>query len=1138
MQAGGSSSSNYVNQDLNDVFFTSATKGWAVGSSGKILTTSNGGTTWAEQTSGTTQTLFSVQFTSATQGWAVGGGGTILTTSNGGTTWTAQTSGTTQTLNGVYFTSANQGWVVASGGAILTTSNGGTTWTAQTNPASYGLNSVYFISATQGWAVGNQGTMLTTSNGGTTWTTQTSGTTTGFGSVHFISATQGWAVGSGGSIFTTSNGGTTWTAQTSGTTQPVLSVYFTSATQGWAVGSNGTILTTSNGGTTWTTQTSGTTQTLVSVYFTSATQGWAAGGSGTILTTSNGGTTWTAQTFGTFQTLFGVYFTSNTQGWAVGSGGTILTTSNGGTSWTAQTSGTTQFLKSVYFTSASQGWVVGSAGTILTTSNGGTTWTAQTSGTTNNLEEVYFTSATQGWAVGLSGTILTTSNGGTTQTAQTSGTTNGFNDVYFTSATQGWAVGTNGTIRTTSNGGTTWTAQTSGTTEFFFGVNFTSATQGWVSGTTGTILTTSNGGTTWTAQTSGITSNLLKAYFTSASQGWAVGAGGTILTTSNGGTTWTAQTSGSTQQLNGMYFTSATQGWAVGNSGTILLYGASASNVPVVSTAAAGSISAGAATLGGNVTDSGSTAITQRGIVYATTANPTLANNKVSMGTGLGSFSQNVSGLSASTLYHFRAFAINSTDTAYGADSTFTTAAVPPSFAPTVVTGSPASVSSTAALLGGNVSDSGTASVTERGIVYATTANPTTADNKVTIGSGLGNFSQNVSGLTAATTYHVRAYAINSVGTSYGADSTFTTLNIPTPSIVAVGTLNAFSSCAGSPSDEQSFTVSGTALNDNISVTAPLGFEISNSSGGSFAPSLNLTQSSGNVPLTTLYIRLNNAASGNYGGNISFASTGADSQFLAVSGVVNPVPAMPVISTLPDLPVCAGAEYLNFGASMAPPAGVTYEWTVNNASVYAQGSTRQYALVSFPDSGDAKVILTATQNNCSARTEVTIAVNSQQVHEASVRYFNDNFVCLANLVSAYQWGFDEMPVLNGTKINDEIDQNYFNTAPDLNNKAYWVISTKDGCYQKSYYNIPASVIQAASLSEINVYPNPFSSEITLKADMTDANLVLTDVHGKQLRKVKATGSEVTINLSDLASGVYFIRMIKDGQFSFTKIVKQ
>ena len=80
--------------------------------SGTILRTTNGGTTWTSQTSGTTNYLYGVSFTDANTGTAVGDYGTILRTTNGGTTWTSQTSGTTDDLYGVSFTDANTGTAV------------------------------------------------------------------------------------------------------------------------------------------------------------------------------------------------------------------------------------------------------------------------------------------------------------------------------------------------------------------------------------------------------------------------------------------------------------------------------------------------------------------------------------------------------------------------------------------------------------------------------------------------------------------------------------------------------------------------------------------------------------------------------------------------------------------------------------------------------------------------------------------------------------------------------------------------------------------------------------------------------------------------------------------------------------------
>ena len=105
--------------------------------------------------------------------WATAG--TILTTHNGGRTWAAQNSGTTERLYGVDFVDANVGWAVGEGpyggsATILKTTDGGATWTAEASDPTYAaLHSVTFIDASTGWAVGKDlwGAMiLKTTNGG------------------------------------------------------------------------------------------------------------------------------------------------------------------------------------------------------------------------------------------------------------------------------------------------------------------------------------------------------------------------------------------------------------------------------------------------------------------------------------------------------------------------------------------------------------------------------------------------------------------------------------------------------------------------------------------------------------------------------------------------------------------------------------------------------------------------------------------------------------------------------------------------------------------------------------------------------------------------------------------------------------
>lgn len=93
---------------------------------------------------------------------------------------------------------------------------------------------------------------------------------------------------------------------------------------------------------------------------------------------------------------------------------------------------------------------------------------------------------------------------------------------------------------------------------------------------------------------------------------------------------------------------------------------------------------------------------------------------------------------------------------------------------PTVsVTSAVSNITSTTAISGGNVTSDGGAIVTARGVCWSISVNPTTSNSKTTDGTGMGTFTSSLTGLTAATTYYVRAYATNSVGTAYGTQVSF-----------------------------------------------------------------------------------------------------------------------------------------------------------------------------------------------------------------------------------------------------------------------------------------------------------------------------------------------------------------------------
>lgn len=208
--------------------------------------------------------------------------------------------------------------------------------------------------------------------------------------------------------------------------------------------------------------------------------------------------------------------------------------------------------------------------------------------------------------------------------------------------------------------------------------------------------------------------------------------------------------------------------------------------LPSVNTTTVTSIAANTAVTGGNVTTPSGLTITERGVCWGTSPNPTIAGNHISAGAGTGIFTSTITGLLPNTTYYVRAYATNRVGTSYGTETIFTTTNSTTAL-PTVITSSITAITATTATSGGNVVVDGGAAVTARGICWSTTADPVATGNHTTDGSGTGVFTSAITGLTAGTTYHVRAYATNSVGTAYGGDSVFTATAAAAPDVYVGG---------------------------------------------------------------------------------------------------------------------------------------------------------------------------------------------------------------------------------------------------------------------------------------------------------------------------------------------------------------
>jgi hypothetical protein len=218
-------------------------------------------------------------------------------------------------------------------------------------------------------------------------------------------------------------------------------------------------------------------------------------------------------------------------------------------------------------------------------------------------------------------------------------------------------------------------------------------------------------------------------------------------------------------------------------------------NQPIVSTNAVTLQNQNSASINGNVTSDGGSAVIARGVCWSTASNPTLADSCTSNGSGTGIFTSSITGLTANTTYYARAFATNASGTTYGNERTFFT--LLDQFLPKISTTVTSDITSSSAISGGNISTDGGAAVTTRGVCWSTSANPTTAAACTSNGTGTGSFSSSISGLAAGQTYHIRAYATNAVGTAYGLDQNFSTSSAPPTVLTATISLITNSAAVG-----------------------------------------------------------------------------------------------------------------------------------------------------------------------------------------------------------------------------------------------------------------------------------------------------------------------------------------------------
>ena len=341
------------------------------------------------------------------------------------------------------------------------------------------------------------------------------------------------------------------------------------------------------------------------------------------------------------------------------------------------------------------------------------------------------------------------------------------------------------------------------------------------------------------------------------------------------------------------------------------------------------------------------------------------------------------------------------------------------------------------------------------------------------------------------------------------------------PIINSTASFIDFETCNQTSSDSQSFTVSGESLKGDINISTPSGYEVSKDN-TTFSSSVGLTQNSGTVSETTIYVRLNGSTSGSINGNLSITSQDATSVDIALTGTVF------------DIPVVSGVASVEFNTTATFTATTTPSapapWSSSNTSVGTITDSGEFTAV---DLGTTTISFENT-NGCIGTLEINVVDTTAPV----ITLTGDPTVTLEvgdtyteqGATATDNYDTTVTVVIGGDTVDTSTVGTYTVTydATDANNNAATqVIRT---------VNVEESLsVDVVNEVKLSIFPNPTSIQWNIKAENEIKSILLYDISGRKILHERPYNKNVEINAQSLRSGVYFLSVNKTNTFRLIKL---